>query len=84
MWASGRGAKEIVAAEGLTQVTDTGAIEAACRAAIDGNPKQTEGYRSGKVQLLGFFVGQVMRKTGGRAEPRAVQELLRDALGASS
>jgi len=80
MWASGRGAKEIVAAEGLTQVTDTGAIEAACRAAIDGNPKQADGYRSGKVQLLGFFVGQVMKATQGKANPELVNQILKDLL----
>jgi aspartyl-tRNA(Asn)/glutamyl-tRNA(Gln) amidotransferase subunit B len=51
---------------------------------VAANPDQAAEYRAGKDALLGYFVGQVMRSTGGRAEPRAVQELLREALGASS
>src|SRR5262249_25231962 len=80
MWSTGKGPKEIVASEGLTQVTDEGAIEAACRAAIDANPKQAEGYRSGKVQLLGFFVGQVMKATQGKANPELVNQILKRLL----
>ena len=47
---------------------------------VGANPGQAAEYRAGKDALLGFFVGQVMRSTGGRAEPRTVQELLREAL----
>ena len=80
MWSTTKGAREIVQAEGLTQVTDIGAIEAACRAAVEGNPKQVEGYKSGKVQLLGFFVGQVMKATQGKANPEMVNQILKDLL----
>ncbi len=80
MWTSGRGAKEIVQAEGLTQVTDPIALEAACRAAVDANPKNAEGYRGGNAKLFGFFVGQVMKATGGKANPALVNEILKRLL----
>jgi aspartyl-tRNA(Asn)/glutamyl-tRNA(Gln) amidotransferase subunit B len=80
MWASGRGARAIVEAEGLTQVTDAGAIESACRAAVDGNPQKVAQYRAGKTALLGFFVGQVMKATGGKANPPMVNEILKRLL----
>ncbi len=70
----------IVADEGLTQVTDAGAIEAACRAAVDANPKQVAHYRGGNPKILGFFVGQVMKATGGKANPEMVNEILRRLL----
>ena len=50
-------------------------------AAAAANPAQVEQYRAGKQQVLGFFVGQVMKATGGRANPQLVNELLREALG---
>jgi aspartyl-tRNA(Asn)/glutamyl-tRNA(Gln) amidotransferase subunit B len=81
MWTSGRGAREIVEAEGLTQVTDSAAIEAACRAAIEKNPKQVTDYRAGKEHLLGFFVGQVMKATQGKANPVLVNQILKQLLG---
>ena len=76
MWTSGRAAREIVAAEGLTQLTDAGAIEVACRAAIEANPKQLSQYRAGNAKLVGFFVGQVMKATQGKANPELVNRLL--------
>jgi aspartyl-tRNA(Asn)/glutamyl-tRNA(Gln) amidotransferase subunit B len=82
MYATGDGAQAIVAREGLVQVTDRAAIEAACRAAISGNPKQVEQYRAGKAAMLGFFVGQVMKATGGKANPQLVNEILRQLLDA--
>ncbi len=81
MWTSGKTAKQIVDEEGLIQVTDVAAIEAACRAAVEGNPRQVEGYRAGKAQLLGFFVGQVMKATAGKANPELVNEILKRLLG---
>ena len=80
MWHSGEGPKAIVEKEGLVQVTDGAAIEAACRAAVQANTKQAEAYRSGKVQLLGFFVGQVMKATGGKANPELVNTTLKTLL----
>jgi len=81
MFSTGRGAREIVEAEGLTQVTDAAALEAACRAAVDANPKQVEQYRGGNTKLIGFFVGQVMKATQGKANPELVNQILKKLLG---
>jgi aspartyl-tRNA(Asn)/glutamyl-tRNA(Gln) amidotransferase subunit B len=78
---SGRGAAAIVKDKGLTVVTDTGAIEAAVRQVLDANPKQADSYRGGKTALFGFFVGQVMKATQGRASPELVNETLKRMLG---
>jgi aspartyl-tRNA(Asn)/glutamyl-tRNA(Gln) amidotransferase subunit B len=80
MWTDRRGAREIVAAEGMTQVSDSGALEAACRRAVEANPEEVARYRAGRAQLLGFFVGQVLKETGGQANPKAVSEILRRLL----
>ena len=66
----------IVEREGMQQVTDTGALEAMVDAVIEANPGQVEEYRGGKKGLLGFFVGQVMRESGGSADPKAVSEII--------
>jgi aspartyl-tRNA(Asn)/glutamyl-tRNA(Gln) amidotransferase subunit B len=71
----------LVEAKGLRQVTDTGAIEAAVDAALAGNPAQVAQYAA-NPKVLGFFVGQVMKATGGKANPALVNELLRKKLGA--
>jgi aspartyl-tRNA(Asn)/glutamyl-tRNA(Gln) amidotransferase subunit B len=76
MLETGRGPDEIVEAEGLRQVTDTGAVEAIVRSVVDANPTQVNGYRSGKLGLKGFLVGQVMKQSGGKANPGLVNELL--------
>ncbi len=65
---------------GMKQITDTGAIESAVDAVIAANPSQVEQYKSGKVGLLGFFVGNVMRATAGKANPAVVNEILRRKL----
>jgi aspartyl-tRNA(Asn)/glutamyl-tRNA(Gln) amidotransferase subunit B len=78
---AGKSARRIVDEEGLVQVTDTAAIEAACRAAVEANPKNVAAYRAGKTQLLGFFVGQVMKATQGKANPALVNEILKRLLG---
>ena len=80
MAASGDTPQAIVEREGLTQVSDTGAIEAACRAVVEKNPKQVEQYRAGKQQVMGFFVGQVMKQMQGKANPALVNEILRRLL----
>ncbi|HZS41784.1 MAG TPA: Asp-tRNA(Asn)/Glu-tRNA(Gln) amidotransferase subunit GatB [Polyangia bacterium] len=79
-WKSGRRPREIVEAEGLTQVTDSAAIEAACRDAVEKNPKQAEQYRAGQAKMLGYFVGQVMKATQGKANPAMVNDVLRKLL----
>jgi aspartyl-tRNA(Asn)/glutamyl-tRNA(Gln) amidotransferase subunit B len=73
--------EDIVEKHGLGQISDTSALEAVVARVVAGNPAQVEQYRAGKQQVLGFFVGQVMKSTGGRANPGAVNELLRKALG---
>ncbi|MDF2618497.1 MAG: glutamyl-tRNA(Gln) amidotransferase, subunit [Xanthobacteraceae bacterium] len=72
--------REIVDARGMRQVTDTGAIEAAVDAIIAANPDKVEQVKA-KPTLLGWFVGQVMKQTGGKANPQAVNELLKGKLG---
>jgi aspartyl-tRNA(Asn)/glutamyl-tRNA(Gln) amidotransferase subunit B len=80
MWQERRGAGEIVAATGMTQVSDSGALEAACRRAVEAHPDEVARYRAGRAQLLGFFVGQVLKETGGQANPKAVSDILRGLL----
>ena len=77
MFATGKPAAEIVKAKGLTQITDTGAIEAAIAKVIADNPGQVAQYKGGKQGTLGWLVGQVMKATGGKANPKLVNELLR-------
>jgi aspartyl-tRNA(Asn)/glutamyl-tRNA(Gln) amidotransferase subunit B len=77
---SGKGAKAIVEEKGLRQVTDTGAIEAAIDKVMAEQADKVAEYRSGKDKLLGFFVGQVMRATGGKANPAMLNELLKKKL----
>jgi len=74
--------KAIVEREGLVQISDSGAIETAIDAVIAANPKELEQYRGGKTKLLGFFVGQVMKQTGGRADPKMTNQLLAKKLNA--
>jgi aspartyl-tRNA(Asn)/glutamyl-tRNA(Gln) amidotransferase subunit B len=76
MWQSGKDADTIIAEKGLKQVTDSGAIEAVIDEIIAANPEQTADYRAGKDKLFGFFVGQVMKASKGKANPAAVNELL--------
>ncbi len=71
---------EIIEKHGLKQVSDTGAIAKIIAEVIEENSDVVEDYRSGKDKLFGFFVGQVMKKTGGKANPGSVNELLKDAL----
>ncbi len=80
MWAGEGTADEIIAAKGLQQITDNSAIEAIVDAVIDANPGQVAEYRAGKDRLLGFFVGQVMKETGGKANPGQVNEIIRQKL----
>jgi aspartyl-tRNA(Asn)/glutamyl-tRNA(Gln) amidotransferase subunit B len=66
---------------GLTQESDAGALEAAVRKVVGENPKEVESYRGGKTGLLSFFVGQVMKETKGKANPKLVSEVVRKELG---
>ena len=80
MFESGEGPRAIVEREGLRQVTDTGAIEAIVDAIIAANPKQVEQVKE-KPKTMGWFVGQVMKESGGKANPQAVNAILRAKLG---
>jgi aspartyl-tRNA(Asn)/glutamyl-tRNA(Gln) amidotransferase subunit B len=77
---SGEDPAAIVEREGLVQVTDTGAIEAMVDEVLAANPDKVEEYRGGKDKLMGFFVGQVMKASQGKANPGVVNELLRKKL----
>jgi aspartyl-tRNA(Asn)/glutamyl-tRNA(Gln) amidotransferase subunit B len=81
MWSEGKSADAIIDAKGLKQITDSGAIEGVIDAVIAANPKQLADYRSGKDKLFGFFVGQVMKATEGKANPAQLNELLKLKLG---
>ena len=80
MWNGEGDADAVIDKKGLRQITDTGAIEAAIKDIMDKNPKQVEGYRAGQDKLLGFFVGQVMKAMGGKANPAQLNELLKKHL----
>jgi len=80
MWQSGKSAAAIVEEKGLKQVTDTAAIEKEIDAVLAGAADKVAEYRSGKDKLFGFFVGQVMKRTQGKASPGAVNELLKKKL----
>jgi aspartyl-tRNA(Asn)/glutamyl-tRNA(Gln) amidotransferase subunit B len=68
--------RAIVQESGLAQMSDPGELEAICARIIEANPKQAAGYRRGKTTLLGYFVGQVMKQTGGSANPGMVNQIL--------
>ena len=81
MWQDQQSADAIIAARGLQQITDDGPIEAAIAAVMAANPKQLADYRAGKDKLFGFFVGQTMKATQGKANPARLNELLKQLLG---
>ncbi len=82
MWAGEGDVDAIIERRGLRQVTDTGAIEQLVEAVMAANPDQVAGYRAGKEKLLGFFVGQVMKASGGKANPGQLNEILKRKLSA--
>jgi aspartyl-tRNA(Asn)/glutamyl-tRNA(Gln) amidotransferase subunit B len=80
MFSSGKTAREVMASQGLEQISDPAKIAAVAREIMAANPKQVEQYRSGKTATLGWFVGQVMKTTRGQANPQLVQEVLKKEL----
>ncbi len=84
MFESGGRAAEIVTAEGLTQISDEGQIAAEIAGVLNRNADAVAQFRSGKANAFGFLVGQVMKATGGKANPKRVNELLREALSDES
>lgn len=81
MWESGKDAAAIVEERGLKQITDSREIEAIVARLVADNPGQVEQFRGGNQKVIGWFVGQVMKATQGKANPKIVNELLRGALG---
>ena len=82
MITKGEKASAIVEKKGLSQISDEGAIKSIVENIINAHPKEVESYKNGKTNLLGFFVGQVMKETKGRANPKTVNELVRQILEA--
>ncbi len=80
MWNGEGDADTVIESKGLKQVTDTGEIEKMVDEVIAANPDQVEQFRQGKEKVLGFFVGQVMKKSQGKANPQQVNEMLREKL----
>jgi aspartyl-tRNA(Asn)/glutamyl-tRNA(Gln) amidotransferase subunit B len=81
MFDTGKGAGEIISAEGLAQITDTSAIEKIAREVVTKSPDNLAKYRAGNEGVFKFFVGQVMKETRGQANPQAVNEILKRVLG---
>ena len=84
MWRGEGSADEIIEARGLKQITDSGAIESLIDEVIAANPDQVEQFRAGKEKVLGFFVGQIMKQSKGKANPGQVNQRLRDKLKGAS
>lgn len=80
MASSGQSAETIVEEKGLVQVTDAGAIENVVKQVLSKHPREVSDYRGGKVKLFGFFVGQAMKATRGKANPQMVNEILKKLL----
>jgi aspartyl-tRNA(Asn)/glutamyl-tRNA(Gln) amidotransferase subunit B len=80
MWLGEGSADQIIEKKGLVQITDSGAIEAMIDEVITANPSQLEQYRAGKDKLLGFFVGQVMKASKGKANPAQLNDILKKKL----
>jgi aspartyl-tRNA(Asn)/glutamyl-tRNA(Gln) amidotransferase subunit B len=81
MYDSGRSADDIVAADGLAQISDTSAIEPHVQKVVDGHPEVIAEIRAGKDRKFQFLVGQVMKESRGKADPKVVTELLKKAIG---
>jgi aspartyl-tRNA(Asn)/glutamyl-tRNA(Gln) amidotransferase subunit B len=76
MIAGGKDPDAIVKEKGLIQISDTGSLEALAREILAANPKEVADYRGGKTKVMGFFVGEIMKKTKGQANPKVVNQLL--------
>jgi aspartyl-tRNA(Asn)/glutamyl-tRNA(Gln) amidotransferase subunit B len=81
MFRTGKDAGAVVKDKGLVQISDAGEIERAVDEVLAANPGEVERYRGGEEKLMGFFVGQVMKLTKGKANPKLVNELFRKKLG---
>jgi aspartyl-tRNA(Asn)/glutamyl-tRNA(Gln) amidotransferase subunit B len=82
MYRSGKQAQDVVREQGLVQMNDSSELASLIQQVLESNPSQVEEYRSGKQKVFGFFVGQTMKATQGKANPKMVNELLRQMLNA--
>ena len=80
IWENGSDVDQIIETKGLVQIQDESLLEEIARKVIDANPDQVAAYKNGKDKLFGFFVGQVMKETQGKANPKSVNEILKDLL----
>jgi aspartyl-tRNA(Asn)/glutamyl-tRNA(Gln) amidotransferase subunit B len=80
MYKTGKPPQDIIKEKGLVQITDEGELAKTIAAIIAANPNQLKDYRGGKEKLFGFFVGQVMKATQGKANPQLVNDLLKKML----
>ena len=80
VWETGDDVDKIIENKGLVQIQDESLLETIAQNIIDNNPSQVEAYRGGKDKLFGFFVGQVMKETQGKANPQSVNEILKKLL----
>ena len=80
LWNDGSTVDEIIEADGLRQVNDAGELQSLVDGVVADNPGQVEQYRAGKHKVLGFFVGQIMKATGGKANPKQINDMLKAAL----
>jgi aspartyl-tRNA(Asn)/glutamyl-tRNA(Gln) amidotransferase subunit B len=80
MITKGEKAADIVEKKGLSQINDEGAIKDMVKNIVESHPKEVEAYKNGRTNLLGFFVGQVMKETKGRANPQTVNKFVREFL----
>ena len=83
MYQSQRSASEIVQEKGLVQITDQEEIRRVVSQVVESNPKQLEQYRRGQTRVFGFFMGQVMKATQGKANPQLVNKILKEILDSS-
>jgi aspartyl-tRNA(Asn)/glutamyl-tRNA(Gln) amidotransferase subunit B len=81
MMASGQDPEDIVKEKGLTQISDTGALESLAQEIIAAHPREVANYKAGKTKVMGFFVGQLMKKTRGQANPQLANEIFQRLLG---
>jgi len=81
MYETGKDAEAIVQEEGLVQISDAGELEGVVEKILGANPKEVERFRAGEAKLMGFFVGQVMKETKGKANPKLVNEIIRKKMG---
>ena len=80
-WPPADDPEAIIKEKGLVQISDTGALEAIAQEIIDANPKEAADFKAGKTKVLGFFVGQLMKKTKGQANPQLANEIFQKLLG---